>query len=125
MLFRSVPACGDNADASNKDGVKNMVGDLAGKGKELGTTLTGLAKTLTGITDGKTADGAKGQLSEMVGKIEKMGSGGLGKLTGMLSGGSEGIMKTVKDQITRLMGNADITKSIGPILTKLTGLLGK
>ena len=114
-----LPACGDNANAAGNivDNVKNaaVVKDLTGTFKDLGSTLGG-------ITDGTTAEAAKEKLSGLVdglkGQLDKLG--GISKLTDTLGGLKDGVMEKIKG----LMGNADVTKAIGPILEKLKGLLG-
>ncbi|MFK7738876.1 MAG: hypothetical protein AB8H80_01035 [Planctomycetota bacterium] len=113
-----LPACGEGAKAGD---VMNKAGE-AMKGLDFGKTLTAITSKLGSITDGKTAEAAKGDLDGMVNKLEgeMKEAGGLAKI-----GDKLGAMKgTVMKAITGLMGKADITKHIGPILTKLKGMIG-
>ena len=126
-----LPACGDDAKAAG-DATKNLmntVGDVAKQTAafdKLKGTFEGLKSTLAGITDGATAEQAKGKLSGMVDTLkEQMGSlGDMGKLSDSLSGVKDGLVKGIMGQLTGLMGNADIQKAIGPVLEKLKGVLG-
>jgi hypothetical protein len=139
--FLLFPACGDKAaNAANPadvtknatDAAKNaaaMVGDATKQTAvldKLKGTFTELTKSLGTITDGATAEKAKGGLETLVGTLKtQMGElGGLGKLADSVVTMKDGLMKPVMEQVTKLMGNADITKAIGPVLEQLKGLLG-
>jgi hypothetical protein len=132
-----VPACGDkaaNAAGNMVDQAKNAAGDVKAAAGDmvkqtavvdkLKTTFGELTKSLSGITDGATAEKAKGGLESIVSTLKtQMGElGGLGKLDGMLATAKDGLMKGAMDQVTKLMGNADITAKIGPVLEQLKGL---
>ena len=132
-----LPACGDKAanaagnltEQANKAAgdVKAAVGDMAKQTAvvdKLKTTFTDLGKTLGGITDGATAEKAKTGLEGIVSTLKtQMGElGGLGKLEGALATAKDGLMKGAMEQVTKLMGNADITAKIGPVLEQLKGL---
>jgi hypothetical protein len=131
-----LPACGDKAanagnlaDQANKvaGDVKAAAGDMAKQTAvvdKLKATFNDLGKTLGGITDGATAEKAKTGLEGIVSTLKtQMGElGGLGKLEGALATVKDGLMKGAMDQVTKLMGNADITAKIGPVLEQLKGL---
>ncbi|MCU0866906.1 MAG: hypothetical protein MUC36_24235 [Planctomycetes bacterium] len=121
-----VPACGDKASAA-VDQVKAAAADMTKAGPimdKLKGTFGELGKTLGGITDGATAEKAKSGLEGIVSTLKtQMGElGGLGKLDGALTTVKDGLMKGAMDQVTKLMGNADITAKIGPVLENLKGL---
>jgi hypothetical protein len=127
LLF--VPACGDKANAAGNmvDQAKAAVGDMTKQTAvvdKLKTTFTDLTKSLGGITDGATAEKAKGALEGIVGTLKtQMGElGGLGKLDGALASVKDGLVKGAMEKVTALMGNADISAKIGPVLEQLKGL---
>lgn len=133
-MLAFVPACGESAKAGETGGetgmksVLNQVGDVANQTAALDKlkgTLEGLTSTLGGITDGATAEKAKGALEGMVAKVsEQMGAlGKLGALGGDMAGMKDKLIKGAMEQVTKLLGNADIQKSIGPVLEKLKAAL--
>ncbi|MCC6782426.1 MAG: hypothetical protein IT457_06255 [Planctomycetes bacterium] len=103
-----------------------------------------ITKLLTGITDGKTAEAAKGQLETLTGSLGKALEG-LKSAGEAAKGSGEGLagaagdlakkaldsftpeLKTafngITEQITRLLGIADVKTAIGPMLEKLKALL--
>ena len=125
-----IPACGDDAKAGEgANNLINKVGDAAKQTEafdKVKGTFESLKSTLGGITDGKTAEAAKGKLDGLVGTLkDQMGKlGDLGKLTDKLGSMKDTLTKGLMGQVTKLMGNADVTKAIGPILEKLKGVLG-
>jgi hypothetical protein len=123
-----LPACGDKA-ANAGTNILNSVGDAtkqAASLDKLKATVGSLTTTLGGITDGATAEKAKGALENLVGGLKgQLGElGNLGKLTDSLAGMKDGLLKPVMEKVTGLLGNADIAKSIGPVLNQLKGLVG-
>lgn len=117
-----LPACSD-AEATG-GGMVDKIGSAVTQGDamaKLKGTFTGLQSTLTAITDGTTAQAAKSKLSGMIGPLkDQLGAlGGLGKLGSM----KDGVVKGIMEQVTRLIGNADIKTAIGPILEKLKSAL--
>ena len=67
---------------------------------------------------------AKSGLEGIVSTLKtQMGElGGLGKLDGALATMKDSLMKGAMEKVTGLMGNADITAKIGPVLEQLKGL---
>lgn len=115
------PACGD---AGSEGSVLDKVGKVAKQADVMGKlkgTLSSLQATLTGVTDGTTAQAAKGKLDGLIGPLKsQLGDlGGLSKLGSLKDGAIKGVM----GQVTRLLGNADINSVLGPILQKLKGAL--
>lgn len=122
-----MPACGEKA-ANAGTNVLNSVGDAAKQMASLDkvkSTVGDLTKTLGSITDGATAEQAKGTLENLVSGLKgQLGElGGLGKLTDSVAGMKDGLLKPVMDKVTGLLGNAEIAKAIGPVLNQLKGLI--
>lgn len=122
-----LPACGEKA-ANAGTNMLNSVGDATKQMASLDklkSTITDLSKTLGGITDGATAEKAKGALENLIGGLKgQLGDlSGLGKLTDEVAGMKAGLLKPVAEQVTKLLGNADIAKAIGPVLNQLKGLV--
>ena len=116
-----LPACGESG---GEGGVLDKVGNVAKQADVMGKlkgTLSSLQATLTGVTDGKTAQAAKGKLEGLIAPLKsQLGDlGGLGKLGSL----KDGAIKTVMGQVTRLLGSADINSILGPVLQKLKGTL--
>lgn len=97
------------------------------------TQLTGvlgdLQKTLGGITDGATAQGAKATLDTLVDKV-KAAVGDLGGIQKLLDGAlgqagasASGVVQSVLKQIDGLLANEQVKAAIGPVLDQLKGLL--
>lgn len=126
-LLVLVPACGDKANAAMVEAQRaaNQMVDATKNALGAQSTFGDLTKVLGGITDGVTADKAKAQLTKLVDTLKtQVGSlGGLSQFTSKLGAGADGLLKTATDQINKLVGNAEISKSIGPVLEQLKGLL--
>lgn len=126
LLFL-VSACGEKANAAMAEAQKaaNQMVDATKNALGAQSTFGDLSKMLSGITDGASADKAKDQLTKLVETFKtQVGSlGGLSQFTSKLGSGADGLMKTAMDQINKLVGNAEITKSIGPVLEQLKGVL--
>jgi len=123
------PACGEKAANAGTDLLNSAVGDVGKQTASLDkvkSTAGDLMKTLGSITDGATAEKAKGTLEGLVsglkGQLSDLGS--LGKLSDSVSGMKDTVLKPVMEKVTGLLGNADIAKAIGPVLNQLKGLLG-
>lgn len=121
-------ACGDKAANAATDAV-NMVGDATKQAAgldQLKTTVADLTKTLGGITDGASAEKAKGTLEGLVsglkGRLGDLTS--MGKLTDSVASMKDSLLKPVMEKVTGLLGNADIAAKIGPVLNQLKGVLG-
>jgi hypothetical protein len=122
------PACGEKA-ANAGSNVMNMVGDATKQVASLDklkSVAGDLSKTLGGITDGATAEKAKGALETLVGSLKgQLGElGNLGTLTDTVASAKDAVLKPLMEKITGLLGNADISKAIGPVLNQLKGLVG-
>ncbi len=113
-------AAGDAANIANKaaEAAKNMPAAAA-----LASTWSDLSKTLSGITDGATAEKAKTGLTTIVETLKgQIGSlGGIAKAT---EGAGGDVVKGITDQVKKLLANADVAKAIGPVLEQLQGLVG-
>jgi hypothetical protein len=124
LLF-VVPACGGEAGAAPA-----AMAEAAKKFAPLLTQVTGsfgdLTKAFAGITDGASADKAKGAIETatkaLAGPMDMIK--GL-KLDAATLAPLDGLKKTAMDQVGKLMGNTDIVGKIGPALTSLKDLLGK
>lgn len=134
-MLAFLPACGENAKAGETGGdsgaksVMNQLGEAAGQVAafdKLKGTLESLKSTLDGVTDGATAEKAKSTLEGIVGKLtEQMGAlAKTGALTDNLAGVKDTLVKGAMEQVTKLIGNADVQKAIGPALDKLKAALG-
>lgn len=122
-----LPACGDKA-ANAGTNVLNSVGDATKQVASLDklkSTVSELTATLGSITDGATAEKAKGALENLVGGLKgQLGElANLGKLTDNVASMKDSLLKPVLEKVTSLLGNADIAKSIGPVLNQLKGLV--
>lgn len=122
------PACGEKA-ANAGSNVMNMVGDATKQMAsldQLKSVAGDLTKTLGGITDGATAEKAKGALEGLVTSLKgQLGDlGGLGKLTDSVASAKDALLKPLMEKVTGLLGNADIAAKIGPVLNQLKGLVG-
>ncbi|MBL9077638.1 MAG: hypothetical protein JNL08_09050 [Planctomycetes bacterium] len=125
LLF---PACGENA-AKAAETATSMLGDAQKQLASLDAAkpvVGDLMQTLSGITDGKSAEAAKASLEKLtIGLKEQLGSlGDLGKLSGTLATTKDSLLKPVLDKVAGLLGNAEVAKAIGPVLTQLKGLIG-
>lgn len=128
LSFAALTACGEKASAAMNDATR-LAAEAADAAKKLpafaaaSATVADLTKSLSGITDGATAAKAKAQLTALVDSLQQQvgALGGLDKLTASLGNGD--LMKGVTAQVTKLMGNADIAGSVGPVLEKLKALL--
>ncbi|MCR9247286.1 MAG: hypothetical protein NXI31_19815 [bacterium] len=119
-------------------------GGEAGASAKPESTAGSIVKLLEGITDGKTAESAKSELSTLTEQLstgitalksagEKTGGeakdamGALAeKAKAAVAAFSPELTKSfggITEQITRLMGNDEIKKVIGPVLEKLKGLI--
>ena len=116
-------------------------GSDAGATSNIAGTANSLTKILSGITDTKSAEAAKTQLgtltdtlSTALGNLKSAGEsaggeaknvlGGIAtKALGALSPQITQSLRGLKDQVAGLLGNAEITKVIGPLLGKLKGVL--
>ncbi len=89
------------------------------------STVGELTTTLGSITDGATAEKAKGALESLVGGLKgQLGElANLGKLTDNVAGMKDGLLKPVMEKVTGLLGNPDIAKAIAPVLNQLKGLV--
>jgi hypothetical protein len=131
--FLVVPACSSEAGASGG------AADVASK----------LTTTLAGITDAKTAESAKTQLTSLTDQLGKaletmksaassatdkakeVAGGDLGKMAGEMAAKAKAAVSPalqsafsgITKEIERLMGNADIKNALGPVLEKLKGLV--
>lgn len=127
-------ACGDKAaNAANAGNAANAAAAAAGDAAKqiaavdkLKAPVADAIKLLGTITDGASAEKAKAGLEGVVGSLKTHLSelGGLGKLGDAAMKAKDGLLKPVMDKVTGLLGNADITKAIGPVLEQLKGLLG-
>lgn len=88
-------------------------------------------KLLAGITDGKSAEAAKGPLDSVVASLKGMvgGGGAADATTGTKKLSSDalakfGISADTMGLITSLLGNPAVTAVIGPTLNQLKGLIG-
>jgi hypothetical protein len=130
-----IPACGDKADASGTnlpdaakgavDAGKDMLSKQTPAFEQLKGSLTTLSTTLAGITDGATAEKAKGTLDGLVTSLKtQLGNlGTLGTLSDTLKTQKDALLKTINEKITSLLGNAAIKEKIGPVLEQLQNLL--
>ncbi len=123
-----LPACGEKA-ANAGSNILNSVGDATKQMASLDklkATVGDLTKALGSITDGSTAEKAKGTLENLVGGLKgQLGDlGGLGKLTDNVVSTKDGLLKPLAEQVTKLLDNADIAKTIGPVLNQLKSLVG-
>ncbi len=122
-LLLLVPACGDKAKAAvNEAGNAAQIAEAAKNLTAAKTTFGDLTKALAGITDSATADKAKASLTGLVDTL-KTQLGSVGGFSKIAEGLGATATKTINDQIAKLTGNADIAKSIGPVLEQLKGLL--
>jgi len=121
--FFLLASCGDKAAANTNTpsvdaSALKDVKATTGAAEKVSGTVAELMKTLSGITDGATAEKAK---SALEGQAKTLG-GQLGDL-GALKSSVEGVLKPLMDKVNGLLGNADIKKAIGPVLEQLKGLL--
>lgn len=122
-------------------------GSEAGAAGNVTGTADSVTKLLSGITDSKTAEAAKTELTSLTETL----SGALGSLKSTAESTTETTGADVKDklgalakkaasaispemtksfsgiteQVARLMGNPEIAKVIGPTLEKLKGLIAQ
>jgi hypothetical protein len=117
--------------------------EASSSGNMAGIT-TELQKVLTSITDGKTAEQAKGQVTTLTDQLGKAletakaaataateKGGDLGKLAGDLAGKAgdwlspelKQSFSSISTEVTRLLGNEEIKNVLGATLEKLKGLL--
>lgn len=126
--FLFVAACGEGAKAAAGDAA-NLANKAAEAAKSLpgaaavASTWTDLSRTLSGITDGATAEKAKSGLTTIVDTLKgQIGSlGGIAKATEGVGGD---VVKGITEQVKKLLANADVAKAIGPVLEQLQGLVG-
>lgn len=129
FLLGSFTACGDQAAAAMSE-ASRLAGQAAEAAKALpgmaavATTFADLTKSLGSITDAASAEQVKSSLTTLVDSLQAQiaALGGFDQMKAAL--GSSDLVKRVVDQVTRLLGNADIAKSVGPVLEQLQGLLG-
>jgi len=128
FLLLLLPACGEQANAAMAHAQK-MAGQAADAVKNLAgtqTTFTDLTRLLGGVTDAASAEKVKAQLTTLVDSFRsQLGAlGGLGQFTSGLGGSADGLLKAAKEQVTKLVGNPEVAKTLGPVLEQLKGLLG-
>ena len=126
-LLCLVPACGEKANAAMAEAQKaaNQMVDATKNALGAQTTFADLSQVLGGITDGASADQAKAQLTKLVEtwKTQVGSLGGLSQFTSKLGAGADGLLKSAMGQVDKLVGNAEIKKSIGPVLEQLKAAL--
>jgi hypothetical protein len=123
-----LPSCGDDAaKAAEKLGsaAKELVAKQAPLFDKVKASIGTLTTTLSGITDGPTAEKAKATLEGLTGTLKtQLGDlGGLGKLADSLATEKAALLKAPIDKITGLLANADVKAKIGTVLDQLLALL--
>jgi hypothetical protein len=126
LLF-VVPACGGEAGAAGA-GAATALAEQAKKFAPLLQQVTGpfqsLLTSFAGITDGATADKAKGAIETAVGALKApLAAIKEMKPDATLMSQLDAVKKPVMDKLGSLMGNNDIVGKIGPALNSLKDLL--
>jgi hypothetical protein len=129
-----LPCCGDDAaKAAEKAGEakgtveagKEMLAKQAPQFEKVKTSISSLTSTLSGITDGPTAEKAKATLDGLATTLmTQLGDlSNLGKLADSLAAEKATLLKAPVDKIKSLLANADVKAKIGGVLEQLQALL--
>jgi hypothetical protein len=106
-----------------------MTGNDTAATKSLAVGSVDVNKLLASITDGPTAEAAKGPLDSVVASLKGLAGGAVAEATtGAKKIGADtlakyGISGETLGMITGLLGNPAVTSVIGPTLNQLKGLL--
>ncbi|MEZ5962313.1 MAG: hypothetical protein R3F56_00575 [Planctomycetota bacterium] len=122
LLSLALAGCSSEAATNATNAASNAANAATGMASEMaGKLLEQVKTTLSGVTNVEQAKTAASSLESVVPKLGDAMKG----LTGNLPASVTSAVDGVREQITRLMGMADIKTAIGPMLEKLTNLLPK
>lgn len=125
LLFVT-PSCGGEAGAAGAGAMMEQAKKFAPLLDQVKGSFGSLTTALTGITDGASAEKAKGAietamtaLKDPMAKIAEL------KLDAATLAPLAGLKTSAMGALTKLMDNKDVVGKIGPVLTSLKDMLSK